>query len=157
MTKLRNPRSAALAMMGLLIVGSLGCTSRHAPLTNDPVPTPTTRETLEENWGVRVLGVRSSAAETILDFRYRIVDSTKAARLVDRTVDPFLMDQASGLQVGVPVTAKIGPLRQTQKYGEPKEGQTYFILFGNPGGTIRPGNLVTVTIGDFKVEDLIVR
>lgn len=92
----------------------------------------------------------------MLDFRYRVVDPQRALPLVERGVDPYLIDQESGGVVTVPNTAKVGPLRQTTKYGEPKPDRVYFILFSNPGRFIEPGSKVTVVIGDFRASDLVV-
>jgi hypothetical protein len=112
--------------------------------------------TMEEQWGVRIESIRTSAAGNLLDFRYRIIDPDKALPLVERKNKPYLIDQESGKTLGVPSGAKIGPLRQTVRYGKPKEDRIYFVLFGNPGGFVKPGNKVTVVIGDFRIENLVV-
>jgi hypothetical protein len=111
-------------------------------------PTP-----LEESWGIRILGLRLSAGGYMLDFRYRVLDPTKAAPLLDRSVKPHLIDQASGAKVIVPSPPKIGPLRTTQA---PQAGRSYFVIFANPGVYIERGSKVTVVIGDFRAEDLTV-
>lgn len=110
----------------------------------------------EERWGVRIEGIRLSAAGNMLDFRYRVIDPDKASPLVDRTVKPYLLDQASGARLMVPSSPKVGPLRQTSADGKPLAGRTYFILFANPGKYVKAGNKVTVVIGDFRAEDLTV-
>jgi hypothetical protein len=111
---------------------------------------------IEEQWGVQVESIRISAAGNLLDFRYRILDSDKALPLVERKNKPYLIDQESGKTLGVPNGAKVGPLRQTVRYGKPKEDRIYFVLFGNPGGFVKSGDKVSVVIGDFKVENLVV-
>ena len=111
---------------------------------------------IEEKWGVRIESIRTSAAGNLLDFRYRIIDPDKALPLVERTNKPYLIDQESGKTLSVPSGAKVGPLRQTVKYGKPKEDRVYFVLFGNPGGFVKPGKKVTIVIGDFRVKDLVV-
>jgi hypothetical protein len=111
---------------------------------------------LEEQWGVKVENLRISAAGNLLDFRYRIIDPEKASYLVDRRNKPYLIDQASGRVLSVPTTAKVGPLRQTVRYGLPQKDKIYFILFGNPH-VIKPGDKVTVVIGEeFKAENIVV-
>jgi len=111
----------------------------------------------EEKFGIMVQGMRLTSADTMLDFRYKIVDPDKAVPIVDRTIKPYLIDQESGLKVNVPSPAKLGPLRATDKYGKPKAGRTYFVLFGNPGRFIKSGSKVTVVIGEFRAEDLVVQ
>jgi len=109
---------------------------------------------LEEKWGVRVLSIRQTAGGYMLDFRYRVVDPEKALRLVSRKDKPYLIDQATGSKFMVPSPPKIGPLRQTSV--KPLANRNYFILFANPGKYVKPGNKVTIVIGDFRVENLVV-
>lgn len=109
---------------------------------------------VEETWGIRVEGIRQSAAGYMLDFRYRVLDPEKAAPLFDRKTKPYLIDQTSGKKFQVPNPPKTGPLRSSNP---PQADRVYAIFFGNPGTYIRPGSMVTVVIGAFKAEDLVVR
>ncbi|MDW7773934.1 MAG: hypothetical protein SCH71_13685 [Desulfobulbaceae bacterium] len=115
------------------------------------------KPSLADQWGIQVESLRSSANGHLLDFRYRVKDPDKATYLVDRRNKPYLIDQASGKVLAVPNTAKVGPMRQTVRSGKPKEDRVYFVLFGNPGGMVKPGSQVTVVIGDFKAEDIVVQ
>lgn len=162
---------------GLLVAGlglMTGCASvsgesewkNASPAMMEPSPAleacekeaalPGKRLRLEEQWGVEVSSVRLTAAGYMLDFRYTILDPEKATFLVTRKNKPILIDQASGAEVIVPTPPKVGSLRSNSRNGTPVEGRAYFILFANPGGFIKPGNKVTVVIGDFRAEDLIV-
>ena len=111
--------------------------------------------TIEAKWGVKFESLRTSANGNLLDFRYRIIDPEKASYLVDRRNKAYLVDQSSGKTLSVPTTAKVGPLRQTVRYGLPKKDKVYFILFGNQH-LLKPGAKVNVIIGDFKMENLTV-
>ncbi|MFO7594353.1 MAG: hypothetical protein R6X15_09960 [Pseudomonadota bacterium] len=104
-------------------------------------------------WGIRVVGVRSTAAGYMLEFRYRVTDAHKAAALFERKTKPYLSHSASGKVLEVPTTAKLGPLRNSNK---PQEGRTYWMFFGNAGRLVQPGDKVTVSIGDFEYADLTV-
>ena len=55
--------------------------------------------------------------------------------------------------LAVPETAKLGPLRNSNI---PQEGRIYWMFFGNAGKLVEAGDKVTVVIGDFRVEDLVV-
>ncbi len=105
-------------------------------------------------WGIRVLGVRRTSADYILEFRYRVLDAEKAAYLMNRKIKPELIVQKSGRKLQVPVSSKIGPLRQSPKFT--KINRNYFMFFANPGRTVKAGDKVTVVIGDFSVKDLVV-
>jgi len=108
---------------------------------------------IENKWGIQILGIRKTAAGHMLDFRYKVTDANKAAPLFVRASKPYLIDQSSGKSLVVPNMAKVGPLRTSNP---PKEGRTYWMFFGNPG-LVKPGDKVTVVIGDFKVEDMTVQ
>jgi hypothetical protein len=110
--------------------------------------------TLEEKWGVRPLSIRQTAKGYMLDFRYRIIDAEKAAPLFSPRIKPYIIDQASGAVMAVPNVPKLGSMRSTRK---PIKDKNYAILFANPGQHIKPGNKVTVVIGDFRAEHLIVQ
>ncbi|WP_455209184.1 hypothetical protein [Kaarinaea lacus] len=108
----------------------------------------------EQEWGVKVIGLRPSAAGYMLDFRYRVLDAKKAAELVNRKNKPYLLVEKDGSKLVVPVTSKLGPLRQSAQYA--KENRNYFMFFANPNKHVKSGDLVTVVIGDFKAEHLVV-
>jgi hypothetical protein len=107
---------------------------------------------IEKQWGVKIESIRVTAAGHLVDFRYRVLDSEKAMVMMKRGDKAYIIDQASGLELPVPVT-KVGPIRGTGT--TPKEGKVYSVMFKN-GGIVQSGSKVTVVIGDFKVEDLIV-
>jgi len=108
----------------------------------------------EEQWGVQVQGIYLSAAGYMLDFRYRVVDPHKAADLFRRDIRPHLVDLATGAKLIVPSPPKVGPLRPTNP---PQAGKAYFVMFANPGKLVKPGDKVTVVIGDFQARDIIVQ
>ena len=147
MRPVKAPPTPVRLLAALLALGFTGCAS--APPT-PPAPTPVS---LEERWGVQVVGTRLSAAGHMLDFRYRVLDPVKAAPIFVRKTKPYLIDVASGAKLAVPVPAKTGPLRSSNT---PIAGRTYFMFFGNAGKLVKPGNLVTVVVGDFRVEKLTV-
>jgi len=111
-------------------------------------------QSTERRFGIEVNGVRLSAADYLIDFRYRVVDSEKAAELMRRDAAVALVDQETGATMHVPTPPKVGPLRQTTAGTAPIEGRTYFVLFANPGRFLKPGAKVNVTIGDFQSETL---
>lgn len=110
-------------------------------------------EDLKEKWGIEVTSVRLAAAGHMVDFRYRVLDAKKAKTLFVREHKPYLMDQESKKVLAVPNMGKVGPLRTSNM---PQEGRIYWMFFGNSDGLIKTGSKVTITIGDFKVENLIV-
>lgn len=109
---------------------------------------------LKDRWGIEIIGIRSSAANYMLDFRYRVVDAEKAQPLFRRKSRPQLISQKTGAKMNVFSSPKTGPMRTSDP---PKAGRNYFILFANPGRHIQVGDQVTVVIDDFRVENLAVQ
>ena len=108
----------------------------------------------EEALGIRVSGVRCTAQGHMIDFRYRVVDPARSRPLLDRSLKPRLIDEATGVTFTVPNPPKVGPLRQTTL--APEEGRIYFILFANPGHYLKPGSRVAIALGEHRLEHLVV-
>ena len=109
------------------------------------------KQELSEKWGIELVALRSTAAGHMVDFRYRVLDAEKAAPLFKRQTKPYLIHQESGKALGVPNTAKIGSLRNSNM---PQNGRIYWMFFGNHNRVVQKGDLVTVAIGDFRATDL---
>ncbi|OGW35268.1 MAG: hypothetical protein A2010_06865 [Nitrospirae bacterium GWD2_57_9] len=108
---------------------------------------------LEHAWGVRMVSLRQSAEGYLLDFRYHVIDPDKASPLFDRSQKPYLLDQATGAKFLVPESPKVGALRTTRP---PQKGKNYFIIFANPDRYVKKGSKVSVVIGEFKAENIVV-
>ena len=143
----------ALSIALLLVLISSPATANATSPGKDPSTAVVKSNPLAEKWGIEITSLRMAAANHMVDFRFRVLDAKKAEPLFKRQTDPYLVDQKTGKVLAVPNTAKVGPLRNSNK---PKEGKIYWMFFGNRGGFIRPGSEVTVVIGEFKVENLVV-
>jgi hypothetical protein len=73
--------------------------------------------------------------------------------LNDKKSDPFLLDATARVKLIVPTMEKIGQLRQSST---PEVGKTYWMVFSNKGGHVKQGDRVSVIIGKFRVDDLVV-
>jgi hypothetical protein len=113
-----------------------------------------TPKQIEDTWGIQVKSLRRTAAGHLLDFRFKVINPDKASLLLQRQEKAFLLDQTSGKKVAVPSMPKIGPLRQTAV--KPEANRVYFILFSNPGDLVKKGSLVSILIGNVRIEDLTV-
>lgn len=108
---------------------------------------------IQRNWGVDVVGVRPASSGFMLAFRYKIVDEEKAQPLNDKRSKAYIIDEATGNVLGVPIMEKLGEMRQKVA---PELGRTYFIMFGNPGKLVKSGSRVSVVVGDFRADGLVV-
>jgi hypothetical protein len=107
----------------------------------------------KRNWGVEIVGVKPVTSGYMLAFRYRIVDPEKARMLNDRKSKAYLIDEATGIRLAVPAMEKVGELRSGSV---PEADRTYFMVFGNPGKLVKSGSRVTLVVGNFRAENLIV-
>lgn len=145
--------SAPALILSIGILTLTGCAAGTNPRQR-PITAPVTSAEIAQQWGVQIVAIRSSAAGYMLDFRYRVTAAEKAAPLLKQETKAYVIVEKNGAQLYVPIVSRIGPLRQssTQVYAD----RNYFVLFANPGKLVLPGDAVTVVIGDFKVEHLIV-
>jgi hypothetical protein len=104
-------------------------------------------------WGVDELKVKYTESGEMVRFSYRVVDPVKAAALNDKAAEPSLMDLQAGVKLVVPEMEKIGKLRQTST---PIAGRSYWMAFSNSGRRVRPGDRVSVEIGHFRADGLLV-
>jgi len=115
---------------------------------------PRQKTYMKRKWGVEVLWVRETAGGYMLEFRYKVLDAEKAKPLFKRQSKPVLVHEKSGSKMIVPTPGKVGALRNSNT---PKQETVYWMFFANPGKFIKPGDLVSIQIGDYLQEHLIVQ
>jgi hypothetical protein len=111
----------------------------------------------EQQWGIKVLGITRTSAGYMLDFRYKVLDTEKATPILQRKFakNPYLIAEKTGAKMGVPFTEKVGSVRSSvRSANQIKAGRKYAMIFVNPAKHILRGDLVTIVIGDFKLEHL---
>jgi hypothetical protein len=104
-------------------------------------------------WGIDSLSVKSAESGEVIRFSYRVLDTDKAKTLGDKKQEPSLVDDQAHVKLVVPMMDKVGKLRQT---GTPESGKTYWMLFSNKGGYVKRGDRVSVVIGGFRADGLVV-
>jgi len=117
---------------------------------------PETIQALREDWGIEVLGIRLVSANMMMDFRYRVHDVEKALPLFDHRIKPYLVVDRNQIKLPVPMAAKVGAFRPTNRGKNIKADKNYFMIFGNPDQHVKAGETVTIVVGDFRVEHLLV-
>ncbi|MGD9877396.1 hypothetical protein [Desulfococcus sp.] len=141
----------------LLCAGLLGTS---LPAASEPKPPQGAEipKTAEPNptsaWGIAVTAIHTAAAGNMIDFRYKVLDAKKAEALFSKKTRPYLIHEKTGKTLSVPRTAKVGPLMSSY---HPKQDRIYWMFFGNQTKLVKPGDMVSVVIGDFKAEHLTVQ
>jgi hypothetical protein len=143
-----SARRLQLGMLGLAALLAAGCatTPDQAALTPPPGAF--------EDPGIRVESLRLTAADYMLDLRYRITDLERAAPFFSRKTELQLVDPVSGARLAVPNTPKLGRLRQVARKDMPD--RSYFVLFANPGRFLKAGSQVNLVAGDTHIARLTV-
>jgi hypothetical protein len=150
----RSIRRVGPAMIGiavLVVFAGYAGTANWMGGQDDAEPSASS---IEETWGVKVHGIRRAAVGYMLDFRYRVLDAEKAAPILDRRITPYIKVAKTGARLLVPQAPKLGSMRQTSF--AVKADRDYFIVFANPYQKVRAGDQVTVVVGDFVSQPLIV-
>jgi len=104
-------------------------------------------------WGVDDLSVKLAESGELVRFSWRVLDPDKAKVINDKKLEPTLVDPQAGVSLVVPAMEKIGQLRQG---APPEAGKAYWMAFSNQGQMVKRGDHVTVVIGEFRADGLVV-
>jgi len=105
-------------------------------------------------WGVDTLSVKAVESGELIRFSYRVLDVAKAQALNDKKNEPSLICPRAGVKLVIPSLEKVGKLRQSSA---PEAGKVYWMAFSNKGRLVKPGDRVSMVIGQFRADGLIVQ
>ena len=135
----------ALAVAGVLIWRSAPAPAPASPAAPGALPAS---PAIEQRYGVRINMVGVTADGGLLDLRFTVLDSDKAMAMhQDLSIQPYIIDELTG--------AKIDSSPTMSHKHQLNVGLTYFELYRNPKGVVQPGRLVTVVVGDERLEHLV--
>ena len=104
-------------------------------------------------WGVDSISAKGVESGELIKFSYRVIDADKAKTLNDKDNEPAMYVPSLHAKLVVPSLEKVGQLRQTST---PEPGRYYWMAFSNPGRVVKKGERVTVVIGQFHIDGLVV-
>ncbi len=104
-------------------------------------------------WGVDSLSVKTGESGEIIRFAYRVLDGEKAKALNDKKAEASLIAPQARVKLVVPELPFVGALRQS---ATPEAGKTYWMAFSNKGRPVKRGDRVSVVIGQFRADGLVV-
>lgn len=102
---------------------------------------------LKERYGVEVTLIGVTAAGGMIDFRYRVLDKTKAEFLVGEGAEITLIAQDSG----VTLTSGSHDMKHNQQLDN---GSVYFHFYANVGNAVKQGTPVIVDFGAVRLEPI---
>jgi hypothetical protein len=107
-----------------------------------------TNAQIEQTWGVRMTLVQLMADHGLVEMRYLVVDSVKAARL---HADPTSLNDIPWFKVegsGKLIKSQSVMFHFQHGVGNGLEGHTYSIIYGNAGNAVHPHSFVTIVMPD---------
>jgi hypothetical protein len=102
---------------------------------------------LADRSGVRLVRVAVSGDGGLIDLRYQVIDPDRANAVHDAKTPPTLVDERTGLVVNQLLMGHM-------HHGVLKAGQTYYLIFENPGNLVQRGSRVAVQLGDARVAHI---
>jgi hypothetical protein len=103
---------------------------------------------LAQRNGIRIVHVAVTGGGGLLDLRYQVLDPDKAGAV--HLAPPEMVDERSDAVVD-------NLLMGHQHRGVLHAGQTYYLIFLNPGNLVTRGDRVTVALGGLRVRHVVVR
>ncbi|MBN9393325.1 MAG: hypothetical protein J0I20_35160 [Chloroflexi bacterium] len=117
------------------------------PKRSGSVPVSSTE--IEQRWGIRVTQVGVTADGGLVDFRYIVLDPDKALAMIQEEKNlPVLVPED---RPGIVNSAAMMPAKHNLN-----AGQTYFLLYRNTQGIIKPHAQISVVFGDVRLEHITV-
>lgn len=131
---------------GALLAWRLVGTTGSAEAVGTTVPRSSTAAEFETRYGIQVVMLGVSAGGGLIDMRFRVTDAEKAAMLLDTANRPSLVAEDSGTVLTMHVRPEV------QKY---ETDRVYYLLYANTRSAIQPGTLVSVELGDLRLEHMV--
>ncbi len=158
-------RLASYLIRAILAIGLMALatwvifTARTDSIVSNPDTPPTVPAAVSAQWqrpvisaaglvdrvGVHITHVAISGGGGLIDLRYEVIDPDKAAAVHDEATPPVIVDDTSGVVVDQ-------LLMGHAHSGTFKAGQTYYLIFENPGNLVQTGSTVSVLLGNAEVE-----
>lgn len=150
--------AVGVAALGFLLAmawkGKLSMTNTSEPIKVDGTAswerTVVSDAELADRIGVQIVQVAVTGGGGLVDLRFKVVDPDKAVAVHDEANPPTIIDDATGVVVDL-------LLMGHSHTGSFRVGQTYYLIFENPGNLVQRGSTVSVLLGDAEVDQVSVR
>ena len=94
--------------------------------------------------GTQISLIAVTGGGGFVDFRVRVIDAEKAtAFFADTNNAPYLVVEESGVQLAPPADAE---------FNVELEERGYFMLYANANNAVQQGTLISVVVGDVRLE-----
>ncbi|MCB8983254.1 MAG: hypothetical protein H6659_05500 [Ardenticatenaceae bacterium] len=105
---------------------------------------------IEDQYGIHISMIAVTAGGGVIDFRFQVTDADKATDYMHGAYEdlPVLIVEDTGTWI----TPRPHTHHVNYEYG-----RTYYHIYRNPGGAVKPGAFVTVVLGDLRLQHVVVR
>jgi hypothetical protein len=110
---------------------------------------------MAEKLGIEIKALQVGVDGTRLALRYRVLDSERATALTNWMNQAQLFD-SNGQSLLLPISPSPAPLRR-ESGQQLKADRIYTHFFPNPARSVKPGDKVTLVIGNLRAENLVVQ
>ena len=130
---------------------------------------------VEDQWGIRVAGIKLTSANLVMELSYQVTDPAKAALLNDGTTAASVLEPTTGttIRIGAP-PQRAGSVSQHSRARSAAlmmrgagsfppapnrivPGKTYTVQLPNAPDIVKKGVQVVVVIGDVWTDDITVQ
>jgi hypothetical protein len=141
----------AVLVVGILFVRGWRPSSTNMaakPAAAAPAAGMPTSAAIEAKYGIRFLGVDVTSGGGMIQVRYQVLDSDKTEAIHTADVAPFVIDD-SGKRYADPGMVGHSHVAKTQA-----PGTSDYILLANARGSVKPGAIVTIQVGDLELRNV---
>jgi len=148
-----RPSGRFLLAVALVVAVAASVLGGRIALQGAPAPVATfgsgpvvpTSPLIEQTWGIKVTAVVLLADGGLVAIRYQVVDPAKDGKLHSGGTAnlPVLIDERTGREI-----RSSAALMHVHYADGGTDGRSYSILYGNSGGALRRGAIVTIRMVD---------
>lgn len=149
----KRPHRRRLVAIGLVTLLLLGGGAARALWSDRKADvragsTLVTADGMAARYGIKVDLIGVTAAGGLVEFRYQVVDPDKADAMIhDKKLLPIVVVEETGATMVIS--------RPHHHAAALQLGGTYFFLFANAHNAIHRGSMVTLVMGDARIEHLV--
>jgi hypothetical protein len=137
------------ATLAIVIVGLVGWRAWEVYRPIQLPGAPASADAVEARWGIRISHIAVIAGGGLIDFRFQVIDPDKAAALFSLDTRPILYAEETGKMVD--------SLYHPPHSHNIVAGQSQYFLYNDRGGAIQRGTLVSIVLGDLRLEHIVAK
>lgn len=147
---MKNQRRYKSWLVAMLSVVASGCATSPAPAVAHAAKAPLTLTTptdLEQQAGIQIAHIATTAQGGLVDARFKVLDAAKATALLSNAANTPTLIAGDKPPLMAP--------HHAMKSARFSKDQVFFILYPNTRGAVQPGTEVMVAMGATRLGPVI--